>query len=152
MREKTSLNEQISEAVSIFRASRNLDDKGIYEVLILKGFEHRRAARLVEFLPLAYGRFLLGKSGARFSDAYQRMLPGGVSEERPLSSEPVWNAALTFARTESENGISVENFFAVAGRSAEFQAANQLLNKGSKLENLAFTPYLLPWPESGPLV
>ena len=75
-----------------------------------------------------------------------------MSKERPLKSEPVWNAALAFARTESEQGISVQDFLVVAGRSAEFQAANQLLNKGSKLENLVFIPYLLPWPEDGPQV
>jgi hypothetical protein len=71
-----SMNEQISEAVSIFRASPNLDDKEIYEILVVKGFKRQLAARLVEFLPMAYGRFLLAKAGVRFSDAYQRMLPG----------------------------------------------------------------------------
>jgi hypothetical protein len=38
----------------------------------------------------------------------------------------------------------------VAGRSAEFQAINQLLNKGAELKNLVLTPTSLRWPENGP--
>jgi hypothetical protein len=39
---------------------------------------------------------------------------------------------------------------AIAGRSAEFDAANKLLNSGSKLESLKFTEPVLLWPASGP--
>jgi hypothetical protein len=38
----------------------------------------------------------------------------------------------------------------VAARSAELDAANQLLKNGSKLENLVFTTALLKWPPEGP--
>jgi len=38
----------------------------------------------------------------------------------------------------------------VAGRSAEFQAINQLLDQRAELKNLALAPISLPWPESGP--
>lgn len=144
------MNEQIARAVSLFRTSRTLGDEGIYRKLVAEGVEPHLAARLVEFLPIAYGRFLLEKSGPRFSEYFQRMLSSGPSEELLLSSEPVWNAAVAFARTEAIQGISVQDFLAVAGRSAEFQAANKLLNQGSKLQDLVFTPYLLLWPENGP--
>jgi hypothetical protein len=78
---------------------------------------------------MAYGRFLLAKSGVRFSDAYQRMLPGACLRSVPFRLNLFGTVALAFARAESQRGISVKDFFAVAGRSAEFQAANQLLNK-----------------------
>jgi hypothetical protein len=148
----TELENQIRKAVAVLRSLRNLDDLCIYKALVTEGIEHPVAVRLVEFIPLAYGRFLLAKSGAKFSDYFQRRLPNGVSEKRPLTSEPLWRAALAFARAESERGISASDFLAVAARSAEFNVANQMLNKGSKLENLVFTPYLFPWPESGPTV
>lgn len=143
--------EQISKAVSLLRTARPLGDEGVFRALVADNLDPRLAARLVELVPMAYGRFLLEKSGARFSEYFQRMLPNGPSEERPLSSEPVWGAALAFARAEAKQGVSVQDFLVVAGRSAEFQAANQLLNQGSKLENLVFTPYLLPWSENGPV-
>jgi hypothetical protein len=38
----------------------------------------------------------------------------------------------------------------VAGRSAEFQAMNQLLDKGAELKNLVLTPTSLRWSENGP--
>jgi len=55
-----------------------------------------------------------------------------------------------FARAEVGLGVSTSNFMSLAMRSAEFQAVNQLLHRGSKLENLVATSPLLPWPESGP--
>jgi hypothetical protein len=134
-----STNEQISKAVSLFRTSRAHGDEGIYRKLVAEGVEPQLAARLVEFLPLTYGRFLLEKSGTRFSEYFQRMLSSGRSEELLLSSEPVWNAAVAFAPTEAIQGISVQDFLAVAGRSGEFQVANKLLNQGSKLQDLVFT-------------
>ena len=56
---------------------------------------------------------------------------------------------MEFAQRESAQ-VSKQDILVIAARSAEFNAANQLLNRGSKLENLRFTPILLPWPESGP--
>jgi hypothetical protein len=70
--------------------------------------------------------------------------------EQPLSSEPVWNAVVAYAHTEVERGVSSQNLLAVAARSVEFDVANQLLNKGSKLENIRFNVPVLGWPENGP--
>lgn len=57
---------------------------------------------------------------------------------------------MAFGHAEIEHGISAQDLLSVAARSAEFDAANQLLNKGSKLQNIAFTPLVLNWPEDGP--
>ena len=87
----------------------------------------------------------------QFPNTFQRRLTNGtISSERLLSSEPVWNDAIEFARDEAERGISGEDLLAVAGRSAEFDAVNQLLNKGSNLRDIVLTPTLLTWLETGP--
>ena len=99
---------------------------------------------------MAYARVLLENSGVRFPNCYERRLQDGMLDKRPLSSEPVWNAALEFASVEAASGVSKQDFMAVAMRSAEFQAANELLNGGSKLSDIRFTPCLLLWPEEGP--
>lgn len=57
---------------------------------------------------------------------------------------------MQFANEEVARGVSAEDLLAIASRSAEFDAANQLLNKGSKLQNLVFTPVVLQWGEDGP--
>ncbi len=140
------MNEIISKAVTILRALRSAEDDVLYRALVQAGIERQVAARLIEFLPMAYCRLILAASGARFPNVFRRVLADGTSEERPLSSEPVWNAAVAFAEGESERGVPAEDLLAVAARSAEFHAANQLLQGGAKLENLAFEPTVLESP------
>jgi len=94
---------------------------------------------------------LFGSAGPRFSNMFQRRTAGGkLSAERPLSSEPVWQEGMSFAQAEAGRGVSKKDLLAVAGRSAEFDSANQLLNPGSQLEDLVLTTTLLKWPEEGP--
>ena len=139
----------ISKAVSIFRNSSKLADVELCRALVHVGFECFLAARLVEFLPSVYCRLMLKDSGCLFSDDYERKVADGRNEKRSLLSDPIWNALMEFAQRESAQ-VSKQDILVIAARSAEFNAANQLLNRGSKLENLRFTPILLPWPESGP--
>jgi hypothetical protein len=145
------MNDLIAKAVATLRGSPSSTDGEIHRLLVADGIRPAIAARLVEFLPMAYCRLLLEHLGARFSRTFRRRLEDGeISAERYLSSEPVWNAVVAFARNEADRGVKAKDLVAVAGRSAEFDAANQLLNKGSKLENVAFAPTLLTWPEGGP--
>ena len=144
------MTEDIAKAVSIFRTLPELEDYAIYERLMAEGVERQRAARLVEFLPIIYCRLILRNSGARFSSTFQRSVPGGAPVEQPFSSQPVWDEAVAFAYGEVERGVSGKDLLAVAARSAEFDAANRLLNQGSKLQNIAFASPVLLWPETGP--
>jgi hypothetical protein len=147
----SKVNDLIARTVAALRSSRYRGDGEIHRTLVADGIEPAVAARLVEFLPMAYCRLLLERSGARFSDMYRRRLNDGqISAEKPLSSEPLWNAVLAFARDEVGRGIPPADLLAVAGRSAEFDVANQLLNRGSKLKDIAFVPVVLKWPEEGP--
>jgi len=134
------MNEIIRKAVGIFRASRSAEDEELYRSLVQSGIEGEVATRLIEFLPMAYCRLILASSGARFPNVFRRALSDGTFEEKKLSSEPVWNAAVAFAVRESERGVPADDLLAIAARSAEFHAANQLLQNGAKLENLAFEP------------
>jgi len=144
------MTEAISKAIVTLRSSPSLNDEGAYRALVRQGIKSWVAARLVEFLPMAYCRLVLRASGARFTDTFQRRGQDGTLKEQPLWSEPVWQAVMEFARAEVQHGVSAQDLLSVAGRSAEFRAANELLNKGSKLENIAFTVPLLNWPEQGP--
>jgi hypothetical protein len=143
--------ELISIAVAIFRELPNSSDEEVFRKLVGAGVERQYAARLVEFLPMAYGRLLLGKTGVHFSEMFQRMTPNGdLTAEQPLSSESVWEEVMSFAQAEARRGASKEDVLAVAGRSAELDAANQLLNQGSKPKDLILTTALLKWPQEGP--
>lgn len=141
----------IVKAVVLFRSSQEMDDGEIHRVLVDFGIDSKSAARLVELVPMAYCRALLENTGAHFPETFQRYrIDGTVSPATPLISEPIWQAALDYARREIERGISLNQKLRVAGRSAEFKAANELLHKGSKLEDLRFAPPIFVWPEEGP--
>jgi hypothetical protein len=141
----------ISTAVAIFRELPNSSDVEVFRKLVGTGVERQYAARLVEFLPMAYGRLLLGKAGIHFSEMFQRMTPSGdLTAEQQLSSEPVWEEVVSFAQAEARRGASKEDVLAVAGRSAELDAVNQLLKQGSKPEDLILTTASLKWSQEGP--
>jgi hypothetical protein len=152
MRLPAEMNESLSKAVDVFRSRPNMEDGEVYRTLAQQGVQRQLAARIVEFVPIAYTRLVFGKSGARFSDTFQRSVPGNETIARRLAEEPVWNAALDFGRAEIARGVSGRDLILVAAHSGEFHAANQLLNAGSKLENLVFAPPVLTWPEDGPEV
>lgn len=57
---------------------------------------------------------------------------------------------MKFGRNELGRGVAPKDLLAVAGRSAEFDAANRLLNEGSNLQDVILTPAVLSWLESGP--
>ena len=144
---------EIALAVAAFRDHADFNDQQIYQTLVTHKITRAVAARLVEFLPEAYCRIILEESGTRFSDSFRRQRSDGtLSPETELSSEPIWNAAVAYARREIQSGLCREDKLRLASRSAHFQAANRLLQQGSKLENIAFTPAVLPWDEEGPPV
>jgi hypothetical protein len=145
------MNDLISQAVAKFRGSPRSGDADIHRMLVAEGLKPSVAARLVEFLPMAYCRLLFESSGVRFPKTFQRRSSDGqISAERLLSSEPIWNASLEFARGELRADVSTKEFLSVAARSSEFNAINQLSGGGSELKNVVLIPTILLWPEEGP--
>jgi hypothetical protein len=142
------MNEAIARALTIFRGSPGLDDEGVFRALVNQGVERLLAARLVEFLPIAYCRVLLLNSGVRFSNSFARAV--SPLKIQSLSCESVWIPFLAYAESEIREGVARREILMVAGRSAEFHAINQMLDKGAELKNVVLTPISLQWSESGP--
>ena len=145
----SEMHQLIAKAVDIFRRSPGLDESGILESFLTLGMDRKTAVRLVVFLPMAYCYQMLPQ--VPFPGTFQtRLADGHISEERQLSSEPLWGEATEFARTESKHGLSKNDMLFLAGRSAEFNVINQLLKGGSKLEDIRLTCPLLLWFEDEP--
>lgn len=144
------MTEAIAKAVATLRNDPALNDEGTFRSLVAQGVSRPIAARVVEFLPMAYCRVILEPSGVQFKNIYLRRSQDGTLKEYALSSEAAWLAAMEFARAEVRRGVSGQDLLSIAGRSGELRAANKLLEKGSKLEDIVFTAPLLNWPESGP--
>jgi hypothetical protein len=145
------MNAFISRAVAVFREFPKASDEDIVRKLISAGVVRVMAARLVEFLPMAYCRLILADAGVIFCDRFQRKLGDGrLSAEQPLDSDPLWAEALSFARAETQSGVAGAALLEIAARSSEFDAANRLANQGSKLRNTVLTSTVFQWPEEGP--
>jgi hypothetical protein len=142
------MNEAIASALTIFRKSPELDDESVFRALVDRGIERSLAARIVEFLPIAYCRVLLLNSGVQFSNSFARA--GSPLKLRSLACEPLWIPLLAYAESEIREEAERREMLIVAGRSAEFQAINQMRDKGAELKNLVLTPISLLWPEGGP--
>lgn len=89
--------------------------------------------------------------GLRFSDRFQReLIDGGISEERPLDSEPLWAPSSPVRSVRTGSGVARTALLAIAARSAEFGAILQLADNPSQLKNIVLTPTLFLWPDEGP--
>jgi hypothetical protein len=145
------MNSVISETVAIFRELPDASDDDIYRKTIAAGIEPKHAARLVEFLPMVYCRLILASTGTRFSVMFRRRQhDGSFSHEQTLASEPLWAEIMSFARAEQAAGAAGKDLLAIASHSAEFDAVNKLLRRGSKPEDIALSTAVLMWPEEGP--
>jgi len=142
--------EVISRVANIFRESPASSDYEIYLKAVAVGVESKQAARLVEFLPMVYCRLILAGTGTRFPDIFQRRFNDGtLSPEKTLVSEPAWTEVMRFARAEQAQ-VTGSDLMAIAAHSSEFDAVNQLLNRGTKPEDIALSTAVLAWPEEGP--
>ncbi len=145
-----SMHEEIRKALALMRVSPPMEEYEIYSALVRNGIEPRSAARLVEFLPLVYGRIAVASFGVHFSQTFRRCLADGrFSDPRPFNSEPVWNAAVEFARAEVECGVAAEDLSALAKRSSEVHSVNKIVKDGGDLKGATSETYFL-WPEEGP--
>lgn len=147
------MNPVIAEAVAMFREFPNAPDEEILRRLVATGCQRVMAARLVEFVSMAYCRVLLADSGVRFSDSFQRKLgDGSRSASRLLEEEPLWTEVLSFAKAERRTGATGKELLVVAAHSSEFGAVNQLANQGSKLEDIVLTSIVFQWSDEGPAI
>jgi hypothetical protein len=94
---------------------------------------------------------MLAKTSVRLADTYRRTAPRGTNSlSSPFASDRLWNEDTRFASAEVERGVSGEDLLTIAGRSAEFDAANKLLHSGAQLKDTKFTATVFRWSISGP--
>lgn len=141
----------VATAVELFRKHQDLEELDLLKILVDNGIPIDISRRLIEFMPTAYGRVFLGNSDVNFTEYYERIdVESGkakVIEKRKLTDNPIYVEAFKFAQEEVNYDYDKDDFWAIAGRSAEMQAINNLLNQGSNLEDITFTPLGLTWED-----
>jgi hypothetical protein len=135
------LSEAIIKSIEIIRNNNQENDDVIMQKLAELGIEKDLANHLATFIPIAYCRAFLDGSGVTFVDYYLYFdEKGSTSKPRWLTDEPVFLEALKIAEGELKGGANGERYFSIAGRSGEFRAINDLLNRGSKFEDIVMSP------------
>ena len=129
--------------VSIVADRPDVDESALVDVLVSRGVERKAAMRAVVFVPLAFGRHLLGPMGVTFDMTYEvRGEKQHTDAPLPLSDVPEYIAATALASTFAE---SSPGFRTLALRSAEMNVVNQMLTTGSKPTDIQTTAALVMW-------
>ena len=140
------LVENVRKAISILanREGRS-DDEAILEAFYETGINTVDAKTIITFLPIAFCRLLLlGK--LTFQDDFividretRKLTRGKFSKTPPYLL--MWNETEKYFSSNPGG----ENILKIGGRSSEFHAVNELLNRGGKLEGIKFTPLYISW-------
>jgi hypothetical protein len=110
------LDAAVEIGISLLLAAPDQDDSEIEHRLLAGGFPAWLASRLIFFVPLAFGRRILGECQLANVYAFD-------GQEVPLAEDPVWRAVAARAVQASRDEIS-----ALASRSSEVAAVNSFLH------------------------
>ena len=111
------------------------------------GLSRAVAVEVIVFVPLAFGRALLAsKFISVLHSGYFRV---GQEGERSLRDEPLYSAAyeLAWELFLSGDQLTYQQFIAVAGRSAELNNVDRMLDQGSKFSEILLGPAIITWPK-----
>ncbi|MFO1170361.1 MAG: hypothetical protein U1E49_05260 [Hyphomicrobiaceae bacterium] len=111
--------------------AQELDDDVVAQSLVENGCDPELADRIIAHLPSAYARRVLDELGVRENDSYSQPLTNGKWIAVPYARDPVWRAALAFAKADFQRGNQRDAQGRIAQRSAEIDSLNAALEAGS---------------------
>ena len=117
------------------------EDATAYEKLCEAGLATNEAEEGVAFVPMAFARTLLEPEGVTFP-AYYLLVNRDTGRTRryKLEDQPVYCAARQMSKGLPSGENKRRIFEVVAGRSAEFNAVNRLLEQGSQVKDISLVP------------
>ena len=140
--------ETVTAAVAAFHAHPNADDDAIAEQLSTLGVPDAEATKLIQFVPIAFCRFVMRPSGVKFAPHYVLMdSKGRIVGQHPLDAEPVFTEALAFCDIYLAEGHDPALIVAVAARSAGYQAVMKLLADGARPQAILTSPPIMQAPD-----
>ena len=130
--------ENIRKGIALFlEIDENVSDD---EALILfenSNIKKVHANEIIIFLPIAFVRCLL--PDFNWDDEYIQITNGNEKVKKRFSETGSYKFILLETKSYFETKPCSENIIRIAGRSAEFQAINDLLLIGNKLEEIKLT-------------
>jgi hypothetical protein len=136
---------RIEEAAKLLAGNPLAADEDLVGMLKNMGWDALAADLAVSLLPIAFGRFMLMKLGARFPDQFQAKSSNGEWIVYRLSDNDVFRAAARLAAAVSVHGtLSQEELKAIADRSPEVGALSKALDAGFSLTELPSASFAPP--------
>lgn len=126
------------QAVKVFEANSMASGKEIMELLEKKLKDAPLALDLYRFLPIAYCRMMVG--GVDFPETYMTLEADGSHKEHKFMENAIYVEVDRYTIRRFISHVGKEDMMSILNHSSEFDAINQALHKGSKLEDLVLAP------------
>ncbi len=120
------------------------DDDAIEQILRQSGLSENQATKLIQFVPIAFTRFLFRDSGVQFAPNYvlvnDKMQPLG---QHPIAEVVTYSEAWKFCEEAAAKGKGDDYFHPIAARSGGYGAIKQLVDQGSNLSGMITSPPIM---------
>jgi hypothetical protein len=129
--------------VAFLRAHPAAADEAVAQHLTGSGLSEQQATKLIQFVPIAFTRFLYRASGVRFAPNYVVLgADGQPKAQRPIADEPAFREA--WGHCEEAAGWPGDGYFLpIAARSGGYRALQDLVEKGSDLRDIVTGPPMM---------
>lgn len=139
-----ALRAGVAALVAFLRANPTTEDDAIIGLLTGTGLTGQQATKLVQFVPIAFTRFLFRSSGVQFAPNYVVVgADGQPTAQRPVADEPAFREAWAHCERAAAGGAQDEYFIPVAARSGGYRALQDLIQKGADLAGVATGPPIM---------
>ena len=144
----SSATRGVVDAISAMARNASISEDDLVELLQEKGYSRIDAEKLNAFVPSAFSWPVIKKLGLEnLPSHFVAVSKDGAEVQIDISSQHYFTAALTLAISTLENGWSStvprKTYEIVAGRSAEMNATNKVLDEGGSLEGATLSPLVL---------
>ncbi len=133
-------SDDIARVVPLFAEHQHSDDDTLLDAIVSLGIDQQRAIALLDFMPIAFFHVVATGKIAGMPDHYVRY----SADQKPIGNvnfvdEPTYVAARHYA----ENEYETDGLDPVSMRSAEFNAMNEMLHKGTPMERIRLGPSVI---------
>jgi len=140
--EKSSeFESDIKKSIKIIGNSKSLENDELLTLLKRNGIEENNGIEIITFLPIAFVRKWL--ADLDWPNTYLEQYPDSKRLSKRFSDNPQYleieNIVDLYWNDKPNNDVIVN----IAGRSAEFNAINKLLNDGGKLTDIKLTETII---------
>ncbi len=137
----SEFTDSVIKSVETFRDNPRKDEEFLIQNLVNQGIDKKAAGDLVDFIPIAFTRVGLEPLNVNFQDFVQFVdKKGNIVEKKKLLDIPIYIEAVRFAKEDAGLFIDNDEFLTIESYNAEFKVINDMLNKGSRIEDLVISP------------